>query len=292
MSQLTKASDPTTIRNYFLGILDLTRQNKKFPVNLDDVWELAYTRKDSAVKELSKNFIEGVDYERFRQKAETKNGKINNVDKISYFLSVSCLEYFIARKVRAVFEVYRLVFHKVAESYAVPRSFAEALQLAADQQRKIEDQEFELYQNRIKMAKDKPKVDFVDDYTDKPEYTNDITLSELAQMICSKGYEIVVKRLCEWMRERKYLYKKSTVNMPTQYSLNLKLMTVYKFDRGIGNDGKLKVRRQTKVTPKGQLYFCEKFRQLRENGELKLPHRKTRTVYDRLEESAQSNPGF
>ena len=28
-----------------------------------------------------------------------------------YMLSVSCLEYFIARKVRSVFEVYRSVFH-------------------------------------------------------------------------------------------------------------------------------------------------------------------------------------
>lgn len=32
-----------------------------------------------------------------------------------YYLSVSCLEFFIARKVRPVFEVYRQVFHRVAE---------------------------------------------------------------------------------------------------------------------------------------------------------------------------------
>lgn len=33
-------------------------------------------------------------------------------------LSVPCLEFFIARKVRPVFEVYRKVFHKVAEGNA------------------------------------------------------------------------------------------------------------------------------------------------------------------------------
>ena len=32
----------------------------------------------------------------------------------TYMLSVPCLEFFIARKVRPVFEVYRQVFHKVA----------------------------------------------------------------------------------------------------------------------------------------------------------------------------------
>lgn len=292
MSQLTKTSDPITIRNYFNGILDLSRQAQQFPVDLEDVWILAYSRKDAAVRELKRNFIEGVDYQRFHQNVEAKNGAANNAEKITYLLSVPCLEYFIARKVRTVFEVYRLVFHKATEQYTIPRSFAEALQLAADQQRKIEEQELQICLNNIKIAEDKPKVDFVDAYTDMPEQTGDITLTELAQMICTKGYDIGARRLCSWMREHKYLYKDDKVNMPTQYSLNLKLMTVYKFDRGIGNDGKLKVRRQTKVTPKGQLYFCEKFRQLRENGELKLPHRKTRTVYDRLEESAQSNPGF
>ena len=32
--------------------------------------------------------------------------------KLEYNISVSCMEFFIARKVRPVFEVYRQVFHK------------------------------------------------------------------------------------------------------------------------------------------------------------------------------------
>lgn len=43
-----------------------------------------------------------------------QGGRPTNV----YMLSVPCLEFFIARKVRPVFEVYRKVFHKVAEGNA------------------------------------------------------------------------------------------------------------------------------------------------------------------------------
>lgn len=86
--------------------------NEPYPVNLDMVWMLAYSRKDNATKELSKNFIEGIDYQPLRQNAERTKGGQNKID---YYLSVSCLEYFIARKVRPVFDVYREVFHKVNE---------------------------------------------------------------------------------------------------------------------------------------------------------------------------------
>lgn len=39
---------------------------------------------------------------------------------MTYMLSVPCLEFFIARKVRPVFEVYRKVFHKVVEGNVTP----------------------------------------------------------------------------------------------------------------------------------------------------------------------------
>lgn len=53
--------------------------------------------------------MEGVDYQVLRRNPENPlGGRPSN----EYRLSVSCLEFFIARKVRAVFEVYRQVFHK------------------------------------------------------------------------------------------------------------------------------------------------------------------------------------
>ena len=83
-----------------------------YPVNFDSCWMLCYSAKDKAVRALKENFIEGVDYQLLAQNGERTRGGQNKID---YYLSVSCLEYFIARKVRPVFDVYREVFHKTAE---------------------------------------------------------------------------------------------------------------------------------------------------------------------------------
>lgn len=128
---LTKTSNPSEIERYFRGILELDKQNKEFSVNLDDVWQLCYAEKGKAVRALKANFIENVDFisivqngkNSFLNDAEqdsdnslAKNGKLNwgGNNKINYYLTSACLEYFVARKVRQVFEVYRRVFHKAA----------------------------------------------------------------------------------------------------------------------------------------------------------------------------------
>ena len=108
---LTKTSNPSEIERYFRGILELDKQNKEFSVNLDDVWQLAYERKDNAVRGLKANFIENVDFIVIRNNAENSSAGRPTDD---YYITSACLEYFVARKVRPVFEVYRRVFHKVA----------------------------------------------------------------------------------------------------------------------------------------------------------------------------------
>lgn len=117
---LTKESSDTEIRSYFKAILELSKSDNEFPVNLEEVWMLVYPRKDHAVRELKENFIEYIDYQ-----VSLKNGENPKGGRPSenYYLTIPCLEFFIARKVRAVFEVYRQVFHfkmntvKTAPSY-------------------------------------------------------------------------------------------------------------------------------------------------------------------------------
>lgn len=111
---LLKTSNPSDIERYFRGILELDKQNKEFSVNLDDVWQLAYTRKDAAVRALKANFIENVDYLPLPQNVERSEDGTFASGGTDYYLTSACLEYFVARKVRPVFEVYRRVFHKVA----------------------------------------------------------------------------------------------------------------------------------------------------------------------------------
>lgn len=126
--QLTKQSTDQEIKAYFEEVLRLSRDSEEFPVNLDDVWPLVYADKGKAVRALKTNelFVKDVDYNLLAQngKQVENNGKQDNSwggnNQVTYMLTVPCLEFFIARKVRPVFEVYRKVFHRVANGLIVP----------------------------------------------------------------------------------------------------------------------------------------------------------------------------
>lgn len=110
-----KTATDAELMLYFKKVIELKNTGEKFPVKLDEVWPLVYTRKNNAIRALKNNtdFIEGFDYQSLLQNeqqdlTQKKHGGHNRED---YELSLSCMEYFIARKVRRVFEVYRQVFH-------------------------------------------------------------------------------------------------------------------------------------------------------------------------------------
>lgn len=126
--QLTKQSTDQEIKAYFEEVLRLARDSEEFPANLDDVWPLVYSAKEKAVRALKSNdlFLQNVDYQVLAQNGENSEVLAQNGGKVRngrpteiYMLSVPCLEFFIARKVRPVFEVYRQVFHKVASGEIV-----------------------------------------------------------------------------------------------------------------------------------------------------------------------------
>lgn len=129
-------NDNLSIRLYFEKVLELVKSGEDFPVNLDDVWPLIYSDKGKAVRVLTgdNGFIKDIDYKVF-----TQNGKnpVGGRPTIVYMISVSCMEYLIARKERRVFDVYRSVFHgavnafnKIEESVEknLPHNYIEALE--------------------------------------------------------------------------------------------------------------------------------------------------------------------
>lgn len=122
---LTKDSVPADIERYFRGVLALDQQDKVFSVNLDDVWQLAYSERGKAVKALKQNFIDNVDFISIAQSGKTATGGFKKID---YYLTSACLEYFIARKVRPVFEVYRRVFHHAVAQVQQQPSLQEQIQ--------------------------------------------------------------------------------------------------------------------------------------------------------------------
>jgi hypothetical protein len=112
---LSKNSTEEQIRAYFEYVLKLYESNEKYPVDLEDVWPVVYSSKDKAVRALKQKFFENEDFIRFTQNGErVKNGTFNGSKPDVYKLTTSCMEYFIARKVRSVFNVYREVFNQVA----------------------------------------------------------------------------------------------------------------------------------------------------------------------------------
>lgn len=125
---LTKDSNPSDIERYFRGVLALDQQDKVFSVNLDDVWQLAYTRKDAAVRALKANFIENVDYLPLPQNVERSEDGTFISGGTDYYLTSACLEYFVARKIRPVFEVYRRVFHHAVAQVQQQPSLQEQIQ--------------------------------------------------------------------------------------------------------------------------------------------------------------------
>lgn len=108
---LTLQSSNEELKAYFEAVCRIADTNSdEFPINLDEVWPLLYSEKSKAVRALTSNdqFIENVDYKVLTQIGENPlGGRPTN----EYHLTTSCFEFFIARKVRPVFEIYRQVFH-------------------------------------------------------------------------------------------------------------------------------------------------------------------------------------
>lgn len=73
---LSKESSESEIKRYFNAVLELSKSDNEFPINLDEVWMLVYGRKEEAVRALtsSEQFIENVDYQVLRRNAENSNG--------------------------------------------------------------------------------------------------------------------------------------------------------------------------------------------------------------------------
>lgn len=158
--ELTKNSGSEEIKKYFQKILELNKSGEKYPINLDDVWGLVYGQKSDAVAALKESFMQDVDYQVLRKNPQNPTGgRPSNI----YYISVPCMEFFVARKVRSVFEVYRQVFHKIVEErWVLPKNFSQALRLAADQYEQIEAQNKQIEALSDEVVELKKKTDYLE----------------------------------------------------------------------------------------------------------------------------------
>jgi phage antirepressor YoqD-like protein len=202
-------SDDLSIRSYFEKVLNLSKLGDKFPVNLDDVWPLVYSAKEKAVRALvsSDQFMQGIDYEILATNGEnTTVGRPVNV----YMISISCMEYFIARKVRSVFNVYRDVFHKVINK--IPSSYSEALRMYADEvearERAEKEAKLALEAKRISdniIKEQAPMVEFAK--TAEIAQETDMLIREVQEKLEAHGYDIAEKNLRILLEDKKFFAK-------------------------------------------------------------------------------------
>lgn len=158
--ELIKITEPATIRNYFLKVRELQKSGKEFPVNLDDVYPLVYSRRDKAMNELRKNFIENEDYNLHQMGKALKSNELRSGIRIDAFLTVPAMEFFIAKKVKEVFNVYREVFHKTMDEKQKPLSqleiIAQSAQVLLQQEQRIStvEEKIHILENKNKTNPD------------------------------------------------------------------------------------------------------------------------------------------
>lgn len=130
----------------------------------------------------------------------------------------------------------------------IPKSFPEALRLAAMEAEKVEALERQI-------EADKPKVLLALAFEASK---SSCLIGELAKIITQNGYEIGQNRLFDWLRDNDYLCKTGEArNQPTQRAVEMKLFELKKTIVIQGEESKAYA--TTKVTPKGQAYFINKF---------------------------------
>ena len=137
--------------------------------------------------------------------------------------------------------------------FQVPQSFSEALMLAAKQQETIEEQ-----QKQIAAAR--PAITFTQAVSGS---ASSCLIGELAKLIDQNGYPMGEKRLFKWMRDNGYLGTKGErYNIPNQRYIEMGLFELKKGVRS-GSGGVLHTTITTKVLGKGQVYFVNKFNDMK-----------------------------
>ena len=221
MKALTKTSSNEEIKAYFKAVFELSRSEEDFPVDIDEVWMLVYNRRDYAIDALKKEFIEKVDYACTSVKTEVGS------TKYKYHITVSCLEYFIARKVRPVFEVYRQVFHKTGNKpeYFVPRNYLEALKALVSSEEEKQLLELENRQLNEENERNLPKVEFAESIMQSPTC---ISVGEMANILKqNKLFNKGQNALYEYLRFNRYLLSRGgRRNLPSQKSINMGIMKI------------------------------------------------------------------
>lgn len=259
MDNLIVKVSEDTIKNFFsqdFGTLRVIVENGNYLFCASDVTKaLGYSNgRDAVVKHCKERGVAKRDTPTKNQYGAVISQQLTYIDEGNLYRLITHSKLPTAEKFEGwVFDEVLPTIRKTGSyslpQFAVPKTFAEALQLAADQAKQIEEQERQL-------AAAKPKVLFADTVSCS---TNSILVGELAKLMAQKGVKIGQNRLFEWLRSNGYICTRNgNKNYPTQRSIEQKLLEV--IERTVTKpDGSALSTFTTKVTGKGQVFFVNKF---------------------------------
>lgn len=203
---------------------------------------------DWFVRMISYGFEENQDYLLDTQKRVTNNPKNPTTEITDHVLTISMAKEISMIQRNEKGKQARQYFIKVEEAWNSPEMIMKrALQIADKKIISLEE----------KIQADKPKTIFADAVA--ASHTS-ILVGELAKMLKQNGIDIGANRLFRWLRTNGFLIKRKGTdwNMPTQYSMDLKLFEI-KETNVQHADGHITISKTPKVTGKGQQYFINKF---------------------------------
>lgn len=195
-------------------------------------------------------FIENQDYELLNNFGEQSGRGGHN--KIEYALSIDCAKEISMVEGNEKGKQARRYFIECEKKAQNPIMSLSRIDLA----KMIIQAEEEKQALQLEIQENKPLVVFAKALQISE---HNILIGELAKILKQNGIEIGQNRLFDWLRDNYYLIRKGEQrNLPTQRALELSLFEVK--TTTINNpDGSVRVTKTTKVTPKGQEYFINKF---------------------------------
>lgn len=123
-------------------------------------------------------------------------------------------------------------------------------------------------QTEQKLAEQQGKVLFADALSGSE---GSIGVQEMAHLLYQSGIDIGEIRLYQWLRGKGYVYRQPCgQNMPSQKGLEAGLVELHKYVR-INADGCCSAGRKLMITPKGQRYLLQVFRELKQDVKQNLP---------------------
>lgn len=236
-----------------MELIKITEQNGKKAVSARELHAFLESKQEFAnwIKNRIEKygFIENQDFEVFDNFIKNSNG---GRPLIEYALSIDCAKEISMVEGNEKGKQARRYFIECEKKAQNPIMNISKIDLA----RMVIESEEENQRLQLELKENAPLVTFAKALQISE---HNILIGELAKILKQNGIEIGQNRLFDWLRDKSYLMKYGEQrNLPTQKALELSLFEVK--TTTINNpDGSVRVTKTTKVTPKGQEYFINKF---------------------------------